>query len=555
LLVGLAQGKVGLLKKKLDSYLLLLLALALVVFLRELRLGELHFNNDETRHAMTGVFFHDLIKDAPWRDLDGYTWHYYARYPALGIIAWPPFFYAVEALFYFALGITPVAGRLAIILFSLIGLIFWYKLVRRMYGTRIAFFGSLLFVTNPYILLYSKVIMLEIPSLALSVAAIYFFYTYLERNKKTHAYYWAISFTLAIMTKIHTIFLVPMFLLYVFVKKRWDIFKRREVLQGILIVALVTVPYNIFAFKVQSGRLLSEVTRGSAIESPFLNWKGYLFYILHLPEQLGWIVLMLSVLYVLLVLIGKQEYRTHSLFLIWILCCFALFFLIAQKAPRFTIYWIPPFLLFAVLFIDRLPYYVKGLRLANLALSILSVVLVVQAISFKKEYVRGYEEAARFIVEHEPKNATLFFHGYYDGNFLFHLRKYDPERKQIVLIGTKTLASINIFTKYGVDQHAFTRADIERLFSDYGTKYIVIEDLDLVELPGKLPGIFNILRDMMKCSQFKLVKKIPIDTNIARYRDRAISIYENTNHVELKKKFIQFHMLTLGGRTVTVPIE
>ena len=60
--------------------------------------GEPWKNNDETRHVMTGVFFRDALFD--WResaaDPRGYAARYYAQYPALGVLVWPPFFYAVE---------------------------------------------------------------------------------------------------------------------------------------------------------------------------------------------------------------------------------------------------------------------------------------------------------------------------------------------------------------------------------------------------------------------------------------------------------------------------
>jgi hypothetical protein len=55
--------------------------------------GEPFFNNDETRHVMTGVYFRDLFVDAPSPvALREYTVNYYLQYPALGLLIWPPFF-------------------------------------------------------------------------------------------------------------------------------------------------------------------------------------------------------------------------------------------------------------------------------------------------------------------------------------------------------------------------------------------------------------------------------------------------------------------------------
>ena len=60
------------------------------------RYSEPYYNNDETRHVMTGVFFHDLFTDRPVTDLPDYAVRYYVQYPALGLLVWPPFFYVVE---------------------------------------------------------------------------------------------------------------------------------------------------------------------------------------------------------------------------------------------------------------------------------------------------------------------------------------------------------------------------------------------------------------------------------------------------------------------------
>ena len=62
--------------------------------------GEPYKNNDETRQVMTGVFVRDAIRDLPASAADprGYAVRYYAQYPALGLLVWPPFFHLVEGL-------------------------------------------------------------------------------------------------------------------------------------------------------------------------------------------------------------------------------------------------------------------------------------------------------------------------------------------------------------------------------------------------------------------------------------------------------------------------
>jgi len=75
----------------------LLLALGLIYALAY-QASEPFYNNDETRHVMTGLYFRDLLHDMPVSHLRDYTIHYYLQYPALGLLVWPPFFYFIEGL-------------------------------------------------------------------------------------------------------------------------------------------------------------------------------------------------------------------------------------------------------------------------------------------------------------------------------------------------------------------------------------------------------------------------------------------------------------------------
>ncbi|MFQ5788189.1 MAG: hypothetical protein ACE5H1_09440, partial [Thermodesulfobacteriota bacterium] len=128
--------------------------LAVILHATDISKGELFYNNDETRHAFTGVFIHDLICDLPLNPLQ-YTYEYYAQFPALGIIQWPPFFYFVESFFYFIFGISALSGRMTVLFFALLGIIFWYTLVLKMHNKNIAFFSSVLLLTCQPVLIFS----------------------------------------------------------------------------------------------------------------------------------------------------------------------------------------------------------------------------------------------------------------------------------------------------------------------------------------------------------------------------------------------------------------
>ena len=80
--------------------------------------SEPFYNNDENRHVMTGVFFHDFLADLPPHGLRDYATQYYMQYPALGLMVWPPLFYGIEGAFMLVFGASYAAALGLIGLFS-----------------------------------------------------------------------------------------------------------------------------------------------------------------------------------------------------------------------------------------------------------------------------------------------------------------------------------------------------------------------------------------------------------------------------------------------------
>src|SRR5438067_5414662 len=155
--------------------LLAVLLLTVVVAARGIRLGEFSYNVDETQHAVTGLYVADLLRDRPLMHLLQYTDHYYAQYPALsGVVQWPPFFYLWEGLSFLLLGPTVVAARISILFFTVVALSFFFLLVRELQDDWAAALATAFFALAPGVLLFEKTVMLEIPSLALSLGAIFF---------------------------------------------------------------------------------------------------------------------------------------------------------------------------------------------------------------------------------------------------------------------------------------------------------------------------------------------------------------------------------------------
>jgi hypothetical protein len=59
---------------------------------------------DEAQHAVIGLFVANALRDLPIRHPVHYAYRYYAQYPALAILGWPPLFYIFEGLSFLVLG-------------------------------------------------------------------------------------------------------------------------------------------------------------------------------------------------------------------------------------------------------------------------------------------------------------------------------------------------------------------------------------------------------------------------------------------------------------------
>jgi len=89
---------------------------------------------DAGRHLFTGAFLFDLIREMP-HDPRGFALAYYVRFPAVGILHWPPLFHAVEAASFFLFGIGRLGPQLILGAASVTGVIYAWRAALRLTGS------------------------------------------------------------------------------------------------------------------------------------------------------------------------------------------------------------------------------------------------------------------------------------------------------------------------------------------------------------------------------------------------------------------------------------
>src|SRR5262249_55478177 len=134
-------------------------------------------------------------------DPKGYAVRYYAQYPALGLLVWPPLFHVIEGLAMAAVGTDYVVGRVLVYLFGLLAGVYAYRLALRTHGPAVAVLGLVLFLFAPLVFDYSGYVLLEVPTLAWVLAAVFHFERYLVEERPRDAVLACLFAALAALTR------------------------------------------------------------------------------------------------------------------------------------------------------------------------------------------------------------------------------------------------------------------------------------------------------------------------------------------------------------------
>jgi hypothetical protein len=507
--------------------LLLILLFVGIIIALDIHEGELHFNSDEMRHAFTGVFMRDLMVDRPSYPI-GYAYLYYAKYPALGVPHWPPLFYVVEGVFFLLFGISVVTSRVVILLFALMGIAFFYGIALH-FGPRCrAVLAALIMPLMPYMLLYERATMLEIPMIALCLGTLYFWLRFLATERSRYLWMMALFLAAAMLTSQKSVVLVPIIVLHFVAEGRWRMLLRWQVwAAGALSVALV-LPWYWLTTRVASMTVERMTGAGMAHTAHYEHW---LFYPYYLHSQVGLKIMLLgSAGLVWALLFAPRKYR---LLIIWVFCTYLFFSLLPEKDLRHTMIWIPPLVYLALLAIEVL---LARRRWALLASAALALNTAGNALLYDRPRLSGVEAAARFISE-QPDADIIYYQGSLNGNFIFYTRKYDPMKTRMVARDKQVYAT-RIVDQFGTRQILSTPEQVIDLFRTWGIRYALIQNRSAE--PGLEP-----VKPALATNVFQHIAYFPIHSTVPEADGQWIDVYRYTGPIERETEQVVIPMLTL----------
>jgi 4-amino-4-deoxy-L-arabinose transferase-like glycosyltransferase len=205
---------------------------------------------DEGAHYINGLLIYDYTADGfPGSPLT-YALQYYAHYPRVTIGHWPPFFYMVQAAFYF---LTSPSIHAALFLQAVVGAgtaatVGW--VIARLGGWLPGLLAGVVTLAAPEIFIGMQSVMLDVPIAFLSCLAMLAWARFLLDG----TWPWSIAFGLAavaaIMTKGNAIFLALIPPLSVALTGRLRLLWNWRFWLPVPIAALVTVPWYLATYKI-----------------------------------------------------------------------------------------------------------------------------------------------------------------------------------------------------------------------------------------------------------------------------------------------------------------
>jgi len=530
------------LPRRLSRWLLLLGAIALVCITvcRDIGRGEFDYNTDEAQHAVTGLFVADALHDLPLRHPVQYAYRYYAQYPAIAILHWPPLFYIFEGLSFMLFGASVESARLTVILFAVVLLYQWFLLVEELQDSYTAGICTAVLGLLPTMLLFEKTIMLEIPSLALGVAVIRHWIRYLEEGRKGSLYAFGVWLSAALLCKQTSVYLLVFCALTVVVTKKWDRVLRRDVLVVAGLVTATAGPFLVLMLLLQGNAVANDL--GS---HRMRGFERVSHYIHTLPGTFSPTLLVLAVLGLLLARSWNKRGQA-TMMVCWIIAGYATFSFFGQREARFAIYWFPPLVYFAVGLLTQF-FQTPKLRMAmRVAAALLVAMMAVPAWSQQRPYISGYKDVASRMVNQYHAGVVLF-DGRVPGNFVFYMRALDPKRQFVVL--RKSLYVDDIRPGGSSEELLHTREELADAFRRDGIRFVVVSE----HLPLRF-GVQRILREQLQSDQFQLLGRFPISSNEPSWNGESLLLYENKQWTLPADKMLRIRMLTLPY-DIVVPIQ
>ncbi len=528
------------------------LAVILAAHLFYGRASEPYFNNDETKHTLTGVFVADALRDLPASAANpkDYTVRYYCQYPALGVVTWPPLFYVVEGLAMLALGPHFWVGRVCVAAFAAVAVVYAYRFARLTLDHPWALLAAAVTGFTPTVFVSSQRVMLEVPTLACVLAAVVHFEHFLTAKRGRDAILACLLVAAATLTRFDGVVLVLYFAIRLFRTRNLALLLRRPVWVGAILASVLTVPYYVFTLTVYGAGLAAAASSGTTPAGNEFGWHTVVFYFTALPDQAG-VGVTVAAAVGLLLTVACHRRATGPAFALQ-MAVYLLFTPLAEHDARHSIYWLPAVAVCAVRPLQTL--WEKRWRWCAVAGVLALLVTVVWHVNDQKfRYVFGYSDAARWVIDRHTTDRPILVDGELASSLVYHTRLHDPARRVWVLRADKVVYNQFSDPSTGYRQYAHTEAEVLELLEKGDPEYVIIEDPqpDFHDVPGSELLKRTLANNSGEGKPFEVAERFPLRTNYDRYYEpgATLVVYRKRHRNPAATADVQLELVGLG-RTV-----
>ena len=457
----------------------------------------------------------------PIGDPASFAFDFYAQYPALTILFYPPLFYALSAPFILLFGESQavVQAVVAIHLFALgVG---GFALARMLAGRWFALAAALLLLGMAEIALWGRQVMLEIPALAFLVWAAVFALRF-ARDGGTAALAATVLLLLAALyTKISMAFVVPALVLAVMVMRGWPMLRDRRVWVALLVGLLGLLPRILLTLKFGQANVQSVVAIADTPASRN-TLAGWTWYAGQLPRMAGWPVLLLAAVGVVAGFrrpLPGLERAAAVLFPAWFVFGYVALSFVELKEARHGVILLVPIAIWAAVglacVLRPLPEALRGVAGVGCAALLAVATMLFAAVP----QVDGYREAARVAAGVAPARGAVLFSGKRDGSFIFAMRTATGRDDLMTVRADKLFLSVAVRRELGVRETSFSDEQIRDLLRDVGISVVVAQRDFWTDL-----GQMAALQRVLDGPDFDEIDRIPVVANVP-VEDHELRVY------------------------------
>lgn len=450
----------------------------------------LWFQGDAPRHAANGFFYWDLLTAMPSDPL-AYSLSYYARYPVITPVAYPPLFYLIEGAAFWVLGPSPYVAKVLVLSFSVIAGVYTMAWARRWIGP-IAGWAGFCTVLLPGFIRFSNAVMLNVPATALGLASLYHFRVWQDTSQPKQLWLFCGLTSAALLTYYPAAVMLPVAVVWMLGSSSRS---RSKVLWGLSACVLVAGLLIAIALPVYLDRHAPSIFRLFGVD----RWVLFTRRILGLTG-VAWLVLGAMGLLVgfLVRRLRGEQVQLAAAFATITAGVVALRWI----DPRYALALAPLTVLAAFLglvrgaaFLGRRePWALNAGAIGFIALSV-SLLLTTSV-----PKVSGFEKVARYVAEQAP-NQSVLYSGRYDGVFGVYLRAYDPYFERRLVLWRKFFVGTS-----RRPEDLSPAAMMTLLQKEAACQWVAVEIFPgrLITYPDKP------LRDALAGPEFELVQSFPV---------------------------------------------